>query len=248
MSKEDEILAQLQKIMEEIQAGKKEEATTLSLPMDSKKLRTSQSKFSKRTRRIMVVFLLIVFLNIAVGLIVYKQLANSEPTIEQGTILQQVQELSTLATSEAYVKAVIEKEDNQLFGKEIQANIPGTKRKILLVIPGTVMAGINLEEIDRDAIKMNEEEKVVELTLPRAKIIQEPSLNFEQVQTFSVEGIFRSEVNWEEAYELATEAKEMVKEEAIRQGLLEIAEKNGEKTFQQFFSTFGYDVIINYVD
>lgn len=247
MSKEDEILAHLEAIRKELQEGKQQTTAALSMPLEQPQQRTSRS-LQVRFRRVAIILFVIILLNAIAGFAAYKLLSKEEPKIDQGTILEQVQELSSLATSQALVKAVIEKEDNQLFGKEIKTNIPGTKRKILLVIPGSVLAGINLELVNSDTIKINEDDNVVELFLPRAEIIQEPSLNFEQAQTFSVEGIFRGEVNWEEAYELAHEAKLLVKEEAIAQGLLETAEQNGEKVLKEFFSHLGYDCIVHYVD
>lgn len=171
---------------------------------------------------------------------------TEKATIQSGSFIEQIKDLSSLATSQAYVKAVIEKEDNQLFGKEINKNLPGTKRKFLLIIPGTVTAGVDLAGITDSHLQVNEADKTIKITLPAAEVIQEPTLNFDQAQVYSVEGIFRDEVNWNEAYELAEEAKGIVKEEAISQGLIEIAEQNAERTLTEFFSALGYKAVITY--
>lgn len=249
--KDEEILAQLEAIMNEIKEGKQETASTVAI--DHRKSTPSFKGFlkigAKKWQSKMVLLLVIfIFIGTIIGIGSYKFMSGAEPRVEKGSFIEHMKELSSLASSQAFVKAVIEKEDNQLFGKEITANFPGTKRKILLVVPGTVTAGVDLQHIGQTQLKMNEEEKTLSITLPHATIIQEPSLDFEEIQAFSVEGIFRSEADWEEAYDLAAEAKMLVKEEAIAQGLLDTAEKNAEKTLKEFFTQLGYEVSIRYED
>ncbi|SIA41187.1 Uncharacterised protein [Mycobacteroides abscessus subsp. abscessus] len=53
-------------------------------------------------------------------------------------------------------------------------------------------------------------------------------------------------MNWDEAYSLAAEAKELVEAEAIDQGILELAEKNAEKTISEFFGRLGYEASVSY--
>lgn len=249
--KEDEILSQLDAIMNEIKEGKQQAASTVAV--DAGRLTPSIKGFTKRGAKkwrlkIILFLLLAIIIGSIIGIGSYRLMSGAAPQVEKGSFIEHMKELSSLASSQAFVKAVIEKEDNQLFGKEIEANFPGTKRKLLLVVPGTVTAGVDLQNMNEDDVKMDEEKKTLEIKLPHATIIQEPSLDFEQVQAFSVEGIFREEVNWEEAYELASEAKALVQEEALAQGLLEMAESNAEKTLKEFFSQMGYEVSVRYED
>ena len=65
---------------------------------------------------------------------------------------------------------ILEQEDNKIFGKDIQFNLPGTKQEILLVVPATVIAGVDLKEVTSSDIQVNEEEKEIEITLPRATL------------------------------------------------------------------------------
>ncbi|WP_077215119.1 DUF4230 domain-containing protein [Bacillus dakarensis] len=249
--KDDEILAQLEAIRHELREGKNQTAGTAVIGSENRSL--SFGTFIKagfRNWKVKVVIFLIITILIGcgIGIGTFRYFAGSTQQVEKGSFIEQIQELSSLASSQAFVKAVIEKEDNALFGKEINTNIPGTKRKLLLVVPGTVTAGVDLQNIELNDVKIDEEEKRMEIILPRAEIIQDPSLDFDKVQTFSVEGIFRNDVNWEEAYGLASEAKALVKEEAIAQGLLEIAEENAKKTLIEFFERIGYDVSIQFVE
>lgn len=243
--KDDEILAQLEAIRNEMKEGKQQTASAVAVETYK-----NEPFINLKFRHYKFVLLLIVLIFVAAlaGVGTYKLFAGAEPKVEKGSIIEQMNDLSSLASSQAIVKAVIEKEDNQIFGIEIKGDIPGTKRKILLIVPGTVTAGVDLDDIDGEHVSINEDEKTIAITLPHAEIIQEPSLEFEQVQTYSVEGIFRAEVDWEEAYELAAEAKTLVKEEAIAQGLLQLAETNAEKTLKEFYSQLGYEVSVKYED
>jgi Protein of unknown function (DUF4230) len=117
-----------------------------------------------------------------------------------------------------------------------------------MVVPGSVLAGVDLQQIDKNDIVVDEEKKEIQLTLPRAEILQDPSIDTEKIKTFSVEGIFRSDVDWNEGFALAEVAKDMISQEAIEQGLLQAAEKNAEKSLKGFFEQLGYKVTITYQD
>lgn len=247
-NKDDEILKQLDAIKKELQESKQQTASTIALNHKESRpfgsfLRVGSKKWNAKIIAFVAIVLII---GTIIGVSAFKFFSSTSMQIEKGSFIDQMKELSVLATSQAFVKAVIEKEDNQLFGKEISTNIPGTKRKLLLIVPGTVTAGVDLQGIEEKDVIVNEEEKTIQVTLPHAHIIQEPSLDFDQIKTFSVEGIFRQDVDWNEGYELADEATMLVKEEAIAQGLLEMAEKNAEKTFKEFFIHLGYDVNVEF--
>ncbi|MFE8701910.1 DUF4230 domain-containing protein [Cytobacillus sp. FJAT-54145] len=246
--KDEEILTQLEAIMEELKEARQQSASTIAMERKPFTLgHYLKAGLRLWSIKISVILILLVLIGTIIGASIFYFTSSSVHT-EKGSFVEQIRDLSSLATSQAYVKAVIEKEDNQLFGKEISTNIPGTKRKLLLIIPGSVTAGVDLEQLQDDDIKLMEEEKRLEITLPKAELLQDPSLDFEQAQTFSVEGIFRGEVNWDEGYELAKEAKDKVVEEALTQGLLQTAEKNAEKMLTEFYSRVGYDVVIHFQD
>lgn len=234
----------------ELNAAYKEQATTMEWePTSTFRFPALATKKNKRLTSKLILFLFtIVLILIAAIVFLWKFAFSEEPAIHTGSYLEQMKEIANLATSQAVVKVIIEKEDNELFGKEIDTNIPGTQRKILLVVPGTVTAGINLEDLTTDNIIVEEEKKKLTLYLPHASFLQDPSIDFDQVETFSISGLFRGEVDWEEAYSLANEAEEEIKKEAIEQGILEQAETSAEKTFQQFYSQLGYTVDVRFVE
>ncbi|PFA68233.1 hypothetical protein CN378_08475 [Bacillus sp. AFS015802] len=197
-------------------------------------------------KRVVLIFLAVLLLAGGASLGIYSWLSGSTFTEERGSFVERIQEMSSLATAQGFVKAVIEQEDNQLFGKEINADLPGTERKLLMVVPGTVLAGVDLQGIDERDIVVNEEKKEIQLTLPRAEILQEPSIDTDNIKTFSVEGIFRNDVDWNEGFALAEVAKDQISQEAVEQGILQAAEKNAEKSLKGFFEQLGYSVTINF--
>ncbi|TCN23971.1 DUF4230 domain-containing protein [Mesobacillus foraminis] len=176
----------------------------------------------------------------------YKLFSGSTSQSESITIVEQVQELATLATAEAVVTTVIKEEDNKLFNKELNIHLPGTKRTVLLVVPATVLAGVDLQNVSERDIKVNEEQKEISLTIPHASIIQEPSIQMDKVETYSEEGLFRSEVNWEEGFDLAAAAKQEIEKEAQGMGLLEKAEDSAVKVISNFYHNLGYSVKIEF--
>jgi hypothetical protein len=165
---------------------------------------------------------------------------------ETFSIVESVQELATLATAEAVVTTIVKEEDNKLFNQEISINLPGTKRTLLLIVPATVIAGVDLTSVTDENIKINEDRKEITLTIPRATLIQEPSIQMDKVQTYSEEGLFRSEVHWDEGYDLAAKATIEIKNEAIQMGLLTKAEESAEKVLSSFFSHLGYTAKIQF--
>ena len=167
-------------------------------------------------------------------------------TLKNGSAVESVKKLSKLATAQGHIKTIISKEDNELFGKEISFNFPGSKRTLFLVVPADVTAGVDLEHLTKKDITIDDKTKTITMKLPHAAIIQEPSLDLKNIQTFSEEGIFRSDVSWDEGFELADLAKQRVEEEAINSGLLKTAETNARVTLQDFFKNLGYSVEVTF--
>ena len=246
MSQKEETLSQLESVLKELKAGKEEAATTAALGNKQKLPSISGVLFKLIFKfwgvKIILLALVLVIIT-ASGLWLF---SGSTFSKERTTFVEQVQELATLATAEAHVKVILEQEDNKLFGRDIMLNLPGTKREVLLVVPATIIAGVDLKGISSADIKVDEKAKELTIVLPRAVFIQEPAIQMDKVITFSDEGLFRGEVKWAEGFDLAAEAQEKIKEEAIEIGLLQTAEKSAGKVLKEFFSNLGYSVNVSY--
>lgn len=246
MSKKDEALTQIEQVLQELKKGEEESAATAVIGQRSGNTNISGAIFKVIFKfwgfKILLIALLLILFTFGGTWLFFGNTFKKESTV----FVEQVQELAMLATAEAHMKVIIEQEDNKLFGNDISVNLPGTKRELLLIVPATVIAGVNLKEVTSDDIKINEDDKELEIALPRATFIQDPAIQMEDVKTFSDEGLFRGEVKWDEGFDLATEAQEKIKDEAIEIGLLESAEKSAEKVLAGFYRNLGYTVKITF--
>lgn len=246
MSKKDEALTQIERVLKELKKGEEESAATAVVGQNRGNANISGALiklvFKLWGFRIFLTVLLLVVIASGVTWLFFGSTFKKESTIA----VEQVREIAKLATAEALVTVTIEEEDNKLFGKNISVNLPGTKRELLLVVPATVIAGVDFKEITSDDIKVNENKKELEIVLPRATLIQEPAILMDHVKTISDEGLFRGEVKWDEGFDLAAEAQGDIKDEAIKIGLLESAEKSAEKVLEGFFGNLGYTVKLTF--
>ncbi|WP_010096639.1 DUF4230 domain-containing protein [Ornithinibacillus scapharcae] len=246
MNKQDN-QKQLDYIIQELTKGQEESAATATMNAKTSKRNLSGAVFKIFFRFWgvkLIAALLVIVLLVSGG--IWYLTSGSTLKKESTTFVEQVQELATLATAEAHLKVVMEQSDNKIFGNDISINIPGTKREIVLIVPAKVIAGVNLKEITQEDIKVDEKNKRIDLTLPHATLIQEPSIQMDAVRTFSDEGLFRGDVEWVEGFDLAAEAQKMAQEEAIEVGLFESAEQNADKVMNEFFSNLGYTVNVTF--
>ena len=232
---------------EEALTGRREAAASIAINPTTRKRNTPYPILERAGKFRFLAITIILLLITGLGAYIYVNLfAGSTYKSETISIIESVQELATLTTAEAVVTTVIKEEDNKLFNKDLNINFPGTKRTTLLVVPATVLAGVDLNSVTAEDIAVDEEGKQIRLTLPHAKLIQEPSIQMDKVQTFSDEGLFRSEVNWDEGFNLAAEAKQVINQEAIDLGLLTKAEDSAVKILSNFFDTLGYKTQIEF--
>lgn len=163
-----------------------------------------------------------------------------------GAVVEKISDLNELTTAEAYTKVVIERENNKIFGQEINFDIPGTKQKLLVIIPGTVSSGVDLSKLTKSDVKIDESKKTIDITLPSAEIKELPSLDLDKVKIFSSEGLFRDEATIKDGFSLSKEAQELMVEEAKEQGLIERANKNAEKAIEDIYSLVDYKAVIHF--
>lgn len=164
--------------------------------------------------------------------------------------VNQIREIATLATAEAHITATINEKDNKLLGLDLKLpsklKSSATEREVILVVPATIIAGVNLQEITSNDIKVNEKEKTLDIVLPRATFLQEPALQMKRVSYVSDEGWLHGEVTFDEDKDLLVKAQDNVKDKAVEIGLLKTAEQNAEKFLTGFFDNLGYEVSVTF--
>ncbi|WP_043931479.1 DUF4230 domain-containing protein [Bacillus sp. EB01] len=169
-------------------------------------------------------------------------------TLKSVTVIERIEKLATLATAKAHMETTISEEDNKLFGKDIpfDFDIPGSKRTVLMVVPGEVTAGVDLKDLTKKDITLDTKKKTIHITLPQASIVQAPSIDSKNIIAFSDEGLFRSEPNWDEGFKLEDLAKQKMEKEAIQAGLLKTAEDNARLVLQELFKNQDYTVTVTF--
>lgn len=246
MSK-DQRIREIEKLLEELK-GQDEVAVTVESvqPRSSGFWHVGSLFISIWRRKFLWIATLLFILLITVPFATFLMLKGSSFTENKGAFLEQIQSLNELSTAEAYTKVIIERQDNTLFGQEIGLNLPGTKRQLLVVIPGSVKAGIDFSKVEASDMVIDEAARTATLTLPKAEFLGGPEILFDQVEVFSYEGLFREKANIEEAYELANEAEKLMMEETSSQGVLQLAEENAAKSVADMFSLVNYEVTVKF--
>lgn len=246
MRKKDETVAQLEAILKELKTANEESVATavVGRSRGNRNISGTLFKFLFRALGARIFLVAVLLIVVTTGSVWF--LSGSTFKKESTLFVEDIKELATLATAEASVKAVIEQEDNKLFGNDIRFNIPGTKRETLLIVPATVIAGVDLKGITENDIKVNDKEKVLDILLPHADLIQEPAIQMDKLITYSDEGIFRGEMKWDEGFDIVAEAQDEIREEAIELGLLKTAEESAEKVLVGFFDKLGYTVNVTF--
>lgn len=244
-------IQEIEKLLKELKAAESESAVTVEEAMGRRKSFWRIGKlflsFKLWKRSFILMAVLAILLVIAIPFVTFYVLKQGSTfTEEKGVFVEQIQDLNEMATAEAFTKVIVERSDNQLFGQSIGMNVPGTKRQLLVVIPGSVKAGVDLSGVTENDIVIDDEKKTAKLTLPAAQFLGGAEIYFEDVETYSYEGVFSEKADINEAYDLAAEAKTLILEEATGQGVLKTAQFNAEKTLKEMFSFAGYDVTIEF--
>lgn len=178
-------------------------------------------------------------------IVMWKNLTDGEK-IEKSALVERMTDLNELTTAEAYAKVLIERTNNKIFGQEINLDIPGTEQKVLVVIPGTVKAGVDLSGLTERDVDVDEENKKLTIQLPAPQILGNATLELNKVKVFSSEGIFRDEATIEEGYELANEAQQEMVKEVKQEGLLDKARTNAEESLKNMFGLVNYEVDVQF--
>lgn len=219
--------------------------------MDKKNEKSSQfartSKNQEPIKKIRYgVILSVTLLTVLLGSMATWFFVGNASKDKSSVTVDQVREIATLATAEAHLEITIEEENNELLGIKLPFNLAGTKQKILLIVPGTVIAGVDLKEITSEDIDINEEEKKLNIVLPKASFLQEPAIDMNEVVHVSDEGLLRGEVTFDEGTVLMKKAQQNIKDEAIEIGLLDAAEQSAKKFLIGFFDNLGYEVNVTF--
>jgi hypothetical protein len=189
--------------------------------------------------------LVVLALVAAIGLARYgSQIPIVGPLIEPAdggeTVVLGVRRLNELATAEMTAQVVVEKEENaQILTHALPEWIAG--QKVLLVARGEVEAGINLEELGEDDVRV--EEKRVVIDLPEARIL-DSSLDEDNTRLYDWDRGFFIKGDYALVEEARREALDKVEAAARDEDIVEKAQGNAKDSIREFLTSLGYREVV----
>lgn len=151
---------------------------------------------------------------------------GSEPKITQAVVLERLQEVARLVSSEMVLRDVVIYE---------QTRFRSTKRA-LLVATGRVSAGINLR---RANVEIDESAKRVIVTLPQAEIV---SVEVLSLTTYDEQSGLLNPFTPEDRDLIQTRVRTQLKETARQSRILEHADASAVKALEALLRTDGFTV------
>jgi hypothetical protein len=149
-------------------------------------------------------------------------------------VLNQMQNMSDMATVEFVVSKVVKAND-------IPQWYEYGERKILISCKARIKAGINMREIGKDDIVING--KTVELRIPYAKVI---SLNMDTEsikEEYSKTDYFRSNFTNEDRFAFLAQAEKEIKESIPEMGVLVKANAYSVAFFESWLKLMGFEQV-----
>jgi hypothetical protein len=165
------------------------------------------------------------------------EIIHPTPTIipDPVTIIHSVRTLARLETIQYSIEKVITAETNQdMFG-------PLFGDKLLFVAHGTVIAGVDMEKLTADSLKL--ENGVLHVKLPPAEVFV-VTLDNEKSYVYDRQtGLFnKGEKDLESEARKAAEG--LILDAALEDGILEQANKNAEVYLDRLFGDLGFPEVI----
>jgi hypothetical protein len=155
----------------------------------------------------------------------------------------EIQELNQLATTRWIGQVVVEEEAApgrvENLAEAVGIDASGlTGESVLLVATGEVEAGVNLEELGQDDVRVNED--TVTINLPEAEVFSS-SLDEDRTGVYDRDrGVFVFGVNEELADEARREAVSEIEDSALENGILEEAGTSAEDSIRAFVESLGF--------
>lgn len=165
------------------------------------------------------------------------ELLNPTPTIipDPVTIIHEIRALARLETIQYNESQVVHYEDRQgtfgfLFGT-----------KFLVVVHGTVIAGIDMEKIQPEDMSL--EGSVLYVQLPRAEVFI-TALNNSETEAYTIQDGLWADIDPNMVIETLEVGEDAILKAALEDGILDTAQKNAESYLKRFYEALGYENVI----
>ena len=116
--------------------------------------------------------------------------------------------------------------------------VPFTNKSFIIKYSGYIKAGIDLESLKFNVI----DSKNIKITMAKAKVLDNVIVE-EDVEFFDQKDTIFNKLNFKDLYAVLIGEKEKIKADAIKNGLLNEAEKNGEEIIRSLLEEMGFNKI-----
>ncbi len=166
--------------------------------------------------------------------LVYEEVSTE---VDMSVIEEQIHNIGELATVEyLYTDAGRFSDTNQLFGMDIGI----TQKSFIAKWDGAIKAGIDIEKVE---ISYNQVAKTITVSLPKSEILSH-EIDDETVETLDQKDGLFNPVKVEDVRVFDSESKIAMEERAIKNGLLEKADKNAKNIISNLL--YGNPELKNY--
>jgi hypothetical protein len=158
-----------------------------------------------------------------------------EPAIVQG-----IHRLNELATAKYTTQVVVTEEENtKIFRQPLPEFLTG--EKVLLVAVGEVEAGVDLDELGPEDVRVTGD--TVYINLPEARVL-DSSLDEDKTRLYDRDrGLFKIRGNDELIEEARCDAEGRMVEAARENDILDKAQDNAETSISTLVTSLGYDEV-----
>ena len=172
----------------------------------------------------------------AADALVERAVAKKEETVDLGAIVTRIQELSRLETASMRVMHVSTIRQSR---GVIPDRLAGDEITFLAV--GDVIAGIDLERLEREHIELEPDGTLV-IQLPPAELLVSRVDNRQSRVMNRKTGMFRKQDTQLEG-RIRAYAETEIRREATRRGILTLATRNGQKRMADLLNALGFERI-----
>jgi hypothetical protein len=163
------------------------------------------------------------------------------PVIQSGAaVVRRIQQLSRLETSSYTVEQVIEvRQDSNV---PIIGNILAGDA-LLLIAHGTVVAGVDLSQLDAGAVTISPDGRTITLRVPPVQVFSS-ALDSSKTRVYSRErGVFAPD-NKDLETQARQNAEQQILQAACEDGIMSRATDEAEHSLRQFLSLLDYDTVV----
>jgi hypothetical protein len=153
-------------------------------------------------------------------------------------VLQRIDRTMILQTTVFRIDTVVRAEEDTAWWEKLW------QQRLLMFVQGAVTAGVDLSELSEENVTISNQDRVVTLTLPPAKVLSAELVDH-QVQTYA--GGLPKNVDLDTYEQALSAGRQQIAATACSSGILDYATRDAQLAFDQIFGLVeveGYTVLV----